>query len=75
MLLKAQREGKAITPEFAQSLADLMEWMVENCPDPEAVSRALEAVNSAHGLIRELRIQDPTCLRSSSPGRPAQGGR
>lgn len=35
-----------------------MEWMVENCPDPEAIAGALEAVNSARAMIQGLRLTD-----------------
>jgi hypothetical protein len=33
-----------------------MEWMVDNCPDPAAVTRAIDALNTARGVIEELRI-------------------
>ncbi|MFN8071351.1 MAG: hypothetical protein U0R66_05995 [Mycobacterium sp.] len=53
-----------MTPEFAQSLtemrlrqtAGLLEWLAENCPDPEVVNRALEAVNTARIVIGGIQL-------------------
>lgn len=61
-----------MTPAFAQELAELrlrqtaglVEWMVENCPDPEAADRALAAVNAAHAAIEGLDFENSRGVRS-----------